>query len=96
MAINSRFALSGRVKQMAPAAPTLVLKTDEPIKGGTSGGPVVAVDGLLLGLASWAGGTERNGGSMGSIPRPHLTAPVWLARQMADAAAEKQAAARRH
>ena len=68
--------ISGHVKQMAPAAPQLVLEADEPIRGRTSGGPVVTTDGLLLGLVSWS--SEGSG----LIPRPHLAAPVWLAREM--------------
>jgi hypothetical protein len=79
--------ISGRVKQMAPAAPSLVLEPDEPIKGGTSGGPVVTADGLLLGVVSRSG--EGKAISTGSIPRPHLTAPVWLARQMVEDPAEE-------
>jgi Trypsin-like peptidase domain len=76
--------ISGRVKQMAPDAPRLVLETDEPIKGGTSGSPVVTADGLLLGVAS-------SGNREALIPRPHLTAPAWLARQMVeDPAAEAE------
>jgi hypothetical protein len=61
--------ISGHVKQIAPAAPTLVLETDEAIRSGTSGGPVVTTDGLLLGLVSWS----REGSGSGAIPRPHLT-----------------------
>ena len=62
------------MRQMAPDAQTLVLKPDEQIEPGTSGGPVVTDDGLLLGVVSMD--------MESSIPRPHLTAPVWLAPRM--------------
>jgi hypothetical protein len=68
--------ISGHVRQIVTDAHNLALCPDEQIEGGTSGGPVVTDDGLLLGVVSWTGGR------LGSIPRPHLTAPVWLARRM--------------
>jgi hypothetical protein len=66
---------------MALDAHSLVLEPDEPLEPGTSGGPVVTTDGLLLGVVSWSGQGHTKAGS---IPRPHLTAPVWLVREMVE------------
>jgi len=79
--------IHGHVAQSRPEAPKLVLMPDEAIRGGTSGGPVVTDEGRLLGVVSWSrqdarGEIDTDRMRSGSIPRPHLTAPVWLARQM--------------
>jgi S1-C subfamily serine protease len=67
--------IAGRAAQMRPDSATLALTTDEAIQPGTSGSPVVTEDGRLLGVVS-------SGSHDSSIPRPHLAAPVWLARRM--------------
>jgi len=56
---------------------TLVLKTDEPIEGGTSGSPVVNEHGELLGIVSRGGPTKQDEAYSGTAPRPHLALPVW-------------------
>ena len=82
--------IAGCVRQMCPNANSLVLDPDEPIQGGTSGSPVVTEDGLLLGVVSSTGepgpdASNRAWARSGPIPRPHLAAPVWLARLMVPA-----------
>lgn len=83
--------ITGHVAQWRPESPKLSLEPDEAIQGGTSGGPVVTDDGRLLGVVSWSGQAapgskqiERDAAWVrsGAIPRPHLTAPVWLVPQM--------------
>ncbi len=73
--------ITGRVTQYGHPA-SMFLETGEGIEGGTSGSPVVTEHGRLIGVVSNAGGPQREPCRMGSIPRPHLAAPVWLARQM--------------
>jgi len=77
--------ISGCVKQWRPEAPSLMLEPDERIQSGTSGSPVVTDGGLLLGVVSWAGDNSESDDAwsrMGSLLRPHLRVPIWLARQM--------------
>jgi len=76
--------VAGRAQQCAVNAPTLVIETSEGIEGGTSGGPVVTDDGLLLGVSSWFGGPTDESGREGDVPRLHLIAPGWLLRKMVD------------
>ncbi|MGH7267688.1 MAG: hypothetical protein ACREMB_22960, partial [Candidatus Rokuibacteriota bacterium] len=71
-----------RVEQTAPASQVLWLQADAHIEGGTSGGPVVTRDGRLRGIISHSGSVLGETRSDGSIPRVHLTAPLWLVRQM--------------
>jgi hypothetical protein len=77
--------IAGCVKQWRPEAHSLMLEPDERIQSGTSGSPVVTDDGLLLGVVSWSGDSSESDevwSRVGSLSRPHLRAPVWLARQM--------------
>ncbi len=76
--------ITGRITQWHPEAATLVLETDEGIEGGTSGSPVVTEHGFLLAVVSNACGPQSDPPRTGSISRPHLAAPVWLARQMTE------------
>jgi hypothetical protein len=80
--------IAARVKQLGRAARCLVVEADTLIEGGTSGGPVIAEDGRLLGVISTSGETwspdtpaDRRPASF-SIPRPHIAAPVWAVAQM--------------
>jgi S1-C subfamily serine protease len=68
--------ISGKVTNYSnrPNA-SISLETDQPIKGGTSGGPVVDDDGLLVGVISWSSGQE------GSIPVACLSLPPWVLLQ---------------
>ena len=49
---------------------------DTPIGGGTSGGPVIDDNGLLVGVVSHA--SEDPKACNGKIPRPHLALPAWV------------------
>jgi len=68
--------VSGRAKRKNPVEIHLLVQTDVVITGGTSGGPCVTLDGKLLGVISVGLSTDV------VIVRPHLAAPVTLARQM--------------
>jgi len=59
------------------------LETDEPIKGGTSGSPIINEEGELVGVVCNA--PENVSPSHGSAPRPHLTLPTWICRQIESA-----------
>lgn len=51
------FWMPGKATQYGPPDhPSFLLETEQPIEGGTSGGPVIRTDGLLLGVMST--GTE--------------------------------------
>jgi hypothetical protein len=80
--------ITARVQACAQGAHLLSVQTDVPIRGGTSGGPVVTDDGRLLGVVSHSGSAASSPESTGGIPRPHLTAPLWLVRQMVGAGLE--------
>lgn len=71
-----------RVRQIAPQANTLFLETRGQIEGGTSGGPIVSENGSLLGVISHIGGSASDPLTYGWFPRPHLSAPVWVARDL--------------
>jgi hypothetical protein len=99
--------IRGRVRQILPKAPSLVLETETLIQGGTSGGPVVTADGGPVGVVSWvmysidAGGKpldRSNGGGKGwaeggTIPRPPRAAPLYLVEQMTAKTTRKKDAA---
>jgi hypothetical protein len=65
-----------------PAGPTLHIKTDAPIKGGTSGGLVVDSAGRLVDVVSWTGGESRDKGFEGMVPSPYLALPLWIWRRL--------------
>ncbi len=74
--------IRGPVQLCRDDAPVLSLQTDQPIKGGTSGGPIVDGAGRLVGVVSIA----SDDGDGGMCPRPHLALPVWVSRQVLDLA----------
>lgn len=76
--------IAGTVQQCREDAPTLALETMAPVRGGTSGGPIVDESGALIGLVSSAGGVGavEKGGTSGPCPRPHLALPVWVCRRV--------------
>jgi hypothetical protein len=85
---HNRGWIAARVQQLGRAARGLVVEADTLIEGGTSGGPVIADDGRLLGVIStsgeiWSRGTpaDRQPCSF-SIPRQHIAAPVWAVAKM--------------
>jgi S1-C subfamily serine protease len=57
---------------------TLVLKTNQQIKGGTSGGPVVTESGELIGLVSWT----SEPGLEGIVCAPWLALPRWITNRI--------------
>src|SRR5262249_2311811 len=57
----------------------LVLHPERPINAGTSGGPVVTEDGLLLGTVTKTGWSP-SGDHSGSVPRASMTLPAWVLR----------------
>jgi Trypsin-like peptidase domain len=72
-----------RVKQIRRDAKGLAIEAEERIQGGTSGGPVIASDGRLLGVISRAGETftmrgEFEGLTPFYVPRPDRSLPVWV------------------
>jgi hypothetical protein len=48
------------------------------IEGGTSGGPVVDDEGLLIGVVSNTGGSASDTEHRGSLPVAHLALPRWI------------------
>jgi S1-C subfamily serine protease len=69
--------IEARAEQLVVQAASLFLRTREGIEGGTSGGPVVTEDGLLLGVIS--SGTTEIG-----LSRLHLAVPGHWLRTMLD------------
>ena len=67
----------GSAHQLLPYAPQLVLTMPKRIPHGTSGSPLLAHDGSVLGVVT----TDV------TAPRPHLTLPVWVMRRIRRAAA---------
>ena len=61
-------------------APSLKVKADEEIEGGTSGGPIIDDSGDLVGIVSVMSLGNEVDGCEGSAPRPHLALPVWVCR----------------
>jgi S1-C subfamily serine protease len=76
--------IEARAEQCHVNANVLVVRASKGIEGGTSGGPVVTNDGLLLGVVSTAGGAVGEPSLEVCIPRLHLAAPGWLVRRMVD------------
>ena len=56
----------------------LIIESEEPIKGGTSGSAIVNEQGEIVGIVS--NSSEED--SIGSAPRPHLTLPIWICRKI--------------
>ena len=78
---HTRTVVKATAKLMNPHAYTLYVEASEQIKGGTSGGPVVAEDGRLLGVVH-SFSKKARGKCDGGVSRPHLTVPPWLLRRM--------------
>lgn len=58
----------------------LSIDWDDPVKGGSSGGPIVTEKGDLLAIVSNV--SECGPPFNGLAPRPHLTLPVWIVRRI--------------
>jgi S1-C subfamily serine protease len=85
--------ITGRViRDDPPGLPDgrIWLEADSPIKGGTSGSPVVDEAGLLVGVVSFANEVEA-GPCSGLIPFAHLALPRWLVARITAASAESPA-----
>jgi S1-C subfamily serine protease len=65
----------------------IAVQFDEPIKCGTSGGPVIDENGLLVGVISWS---NEGQDPRGPIPRPHLALPVWIVKRVIPSPARRR------
>jgi hypothetical protein len=78
-------------------SPSLCVKAQDHIRGGTSGGPIVNDRGELVGIVSHSGGPadpdadQGFASKEGGCPRPHLTLPVWIWEAVARASRETKA-----
>lgn len=76
--------VSGLAQQGQTNGTALHVEFEEPIPGGTSGSPVLNNGGEVVGIISWVSEPNSNGQCGGSAPRPMLTLPVWIVRQIKD------------
>ena len=74
--------VTGRATQTSIETKTLDVDTDEKIEGGTSGGPIINDSGELVGVTSIGSSTSTGHHDGIAIPRPHLTLPVWVCREI--------------
>src|SRR5262245_19452650 len=82
---HHRTWLAGTAKQRRAHAPCLSVTVSDGIEGGTSGSPIVNMQGAIVGIVSQFGGTEADAltrGQHGPAPRPHLTVPPWVLREI--------------
>ena len=82
--------LKGKVTQYSTETfHRVCLETEEPIEGGTSGSPVINEAGELVVIVSNSGNDPAGptGGYVGieGAPRPNLTLPRWICRQIESA-----------
>jgi V8-like Glu-specific endopeptidase len=70
--------ISGTATLTYKDAPMLSLETEEVIKSGTSGSPIVNEMGELVGIISHISSDLAPIKHNGTAPRPHLALPVWL------------------
>ena len=67
--------ISGSATQCRESCPSLAIRSDEAVEGGTSGGPVVNENGELIGIVSYIAEPSSSDSEFdctGSMPRPHL------------------------
>jgi len=87
---HKRTWIEAEAQLCRPGGEMLWIEASQQIESGTSGGPVVTGAGELLGIVSHASiMTEGVPESMGRIPRPHLTLPVWVWRRIVSAEQEE-------
>jgi hypothetical protein len=81
--------LAGTAEHGDPTSHIIWASFPEGIEGGTSGSPIVNMQGAIVGIVSQFGGTEpdalERGRSGGRAPRPHLTLPVWVMQHVRQA-----------
>lgn len=70
-----------------PSAGTLCVQTKNPIRGGTSGSPIIDDMGHLVGIVSWSSENPHGGGGLpkvylGAFPMPYLSLPRWVYDQV--------------
>lgn len=63
---------------------TVVLKSEKPIEGGASGGPIVNDSGELVGIVSVFGGIDSHPTAEGPAPYPYRALPVWVRDRILD------------
>jgi V8-like Glu-specific endopeptidase len=84
--------LAGKVTNYSHNLPhRLCIKTEGLIEGGTSGGPIINEQGELVGIVSTYYTSERTSeptSDSGLTPRPLLTLPSWVCRQIESAQGE--------
>jgi S1-C subfamily serine protease len=79
--------ISGSARRLnAPPFGNVWVNFDAQIEGGTSGGPVIDDNGLLVGVISHS--SENSGACDGQMPRPHLALPAWVWNRVKLASAE--------
>lgn len=69
--------IDGSVGLFNEAAPSLWLEADDEVAGGSSGGPIVSLDGELVAIVSNASKPQGGLKSTGCCPRPLHALPVW-------------------
>jgi hypothetical protein len=77
--------LAGTAEQWGAEDSRLWVTVPDGIEGGTSGSPIVNMHGAIVGIVSQFGGGEADTverGRTGPAPRPHLTLPPWIMRQI--------------
>jgi len=73
--------VTGKAKVTRNYSPTVFIKADESIDGGTSGGPIINDDGELVGVVSISGGSEGDH-KEGPCPLPRWSLPEWMYREI--------------
>lgn len=75
--------IAGKAKQTSGNAPWTYIETEEQLKGGSSGSPIVDESARLVGVVSFGIESPVESPFPASFPRPHLGLPAWLFREMA-------------
>src|SRR5262249_43633399 len=73
---------------------TVFVEFDRPIKGGSSGGPVIDGRGRVVGIISHTSEPREGAIVHGEFPRPHLALPCWLWSRIAGASRRRPARGR--
>jgi len=73
--------VTGKAQVTRNYSPTVFIKADENIDGGTSGGPIINDAGELVGVISISGGSERDH-KEGPSPLARWSLPEWIYREI--------------